>query len=174
MQYREFGKTDWQVSALGFGCMRLPTIDGKSENIDQEKVNHMIRRAVEAGVNYFDTAYVYHHQKSEIALGIALQGGYRERVRIATKSPIWLIDESDDFDRMLAEQLARLQTATIDFYLLHGLNKESWEKVQRLGLLDRAEAARADGRIRHLGFSFHDKLEVFTQIVDGYQAWDFC
>lgn len=174
MQYRKFGKIDWQVSALGFGCMRLPTIDGKSGNIDQEKTNAMIRRAVEGGVNYFDTAYVYHDQKSEIALGKALQGGLREQVRIATKSPVWLINETEDFDRMLNEQLERLQTQTIDFYLLHSLNKDSWEKVQRLGLLRRAEAAKADGRIRHLGFSFHDKNEVFTQIVDGYQAWDFC
>lgn len=174
MKYRKFGKIDWQVSALGFGCMRFPTIDGKSGNIDQEKTNAMIRRAVEGGINYFDTAYVYHDQKSEIALGKALQGGLRAQVRIATKSPIWLINETDDFDRMLNEQLERLQTSTIDFYLLHSLNKESWEKVQRLGLLQRAEAAKADGKIRHLGFSFHDKAEIFTQIVDGYHAWDFC
>lgn len=174
MQYRKFGKVDWLVSALGFGCMRFPTIDGKSGNIDQEKANAMIRRAVEGGVNYFDTAYVYHDQKSEIALGIALQGGLRDQVRIATKSPIWLINETEDFDRMLNEQLERLQTSTIDFYLLHSLNKESWEKIQRLGLLHRAEAAKADGKIRYLGFSFHDKAEIFTQIVDGYHAWDFC
>lgn len=174
MQYRKFGKIDWQVSALGFGCMRFPTIDGKSGNIDQEKANAMIRRAVEGGVNYFDTAYVYHDQKSEIALGIALQDGLRDQVRIATKSPIWLINETEDFDRMLNEQLDRLQTSTIDFYLLHSLNKESWEKIHRLGLLQRAEAAKADGKIRYLGFSFHDKAEIFTQIVDGYHAWDFC
>jgi len=174
MQYRKFGKIDWQVSALGFGCMRFPTIDGKSGNIDQEKTNAMIRRAVDGGINYFDTAYVYHDQKSEIALGKALQGGYRERVRIATKSPIWLINETEEFDRMLNEQLERLQTSTIDFYLLHSLNKESWDKIQRLGLLEHAEAAKTEGKIRHLGFSFHDKAEIFTQIVDGYHAWDFC
>jgi predicted aldo/keto reductase-like oxidoreductase len=174
MQYRKFGKLDWQASALGFGCMRLPTLDGKSSNIDQEKVTEMIRKAIETGVNYFDTAYVYHDQMSEVALGKALQDGYRERVRIATKSPIWLIKESADFDRLLDEQLQRLQTKTIDFYLLHALNHDSWEKVQQLGLLRRAEAAKADGRIRYLGFSFHDNLETFKQIVDGYDAWDFC
>jgi len=174
MQYRKFGKLDWQASALGFGCMRLPTIDGKTGNIDQEKATAMIRKAIEAGVNYFDTAYVYHDQMSEVALGKALQDGYRERVRIATKSPIWLINESADFDRMLDEQLERLQTKTIDFYLLHALNRESWAKIQKLGLLQRAEAAKADGRIRCLGFSFHDDLETFKQIVDGYEAWDFC
>lgn len=174
MQYRKFGKLDWQTSALGFGCMRLPTLDGKSGNIDQVKTDEMIHTAIEAGVNYFDTAYVYHDQMSEVALGKSLQGGYRERVKIATKSPIWLIKESADFDRLLDEQLKRLQTDTIDFYLLHALNRESWEKIQKLDLLRRAEAAKADGRIRYIGFSFHDNLETFKQIVDGYDAWDFC
>jgi predicted aldo/keto reductase-like oxidoreductase len=174
MQYRKFGKLDWQASALGFGCMRLPILDSKSGNIDQTKVNEMIHTAIAGGVNYFDTAYVYHDQMSEVSLGKALEGGYRERVHIATKSPIWLIKESADFDRLLDEQLQRLQTSTIDFYLLHALNRDSWTKVQQLDLLRRAEAAKADGRIRYTGFSFHDNLETFKQIVDGYDAWDFC
>jgi uncharacterized protein len=174
MQYRKFGKLDWQASALGFGCMRLPTLNGKSSHIDQEKVNEMVHCAIEAGVNYFDTAYGYHDQMSEVALGKALQDGYRERVRIATKSPIWLIKESADFDRLLDEQLRRLQTETVDFYLLHALNRDSWAKVQQLELLRRAETAKADGRIRSFGFSFHDNLETFKQIVDGYEDWDFC
>jgi predicted aldo/keto reductase-like oxidoreductase len=154
--------------------MRLPILDGKSSNIDQEKTTEMIRKAIEAGVNYFDTAYVYHDHMSEVALGKALQDGYRERVRIATKSPIWMIKESADFDRLLDEQLKRLQTDTVDFYLLHALNRDSWTKVQQLDLLRRGEAAKADGRIRRFGFSFHDNLEAFKQIVDGYDAWDFC
>ncbi len=174
MQYRKFGTLDWQVSALGFGCMRLPTTDGKAGNIDQEKVDEMIHTAVDAGVNYFDSAYVYHDQKSEIALGKALQGGYRERVRIATKSPVWMVKEPDDFDRFLDEQLARLQTDAIDFYLLHALDHERWTRIQELNLLKHAEKALADGRIRNLGFSFHDNLDVFKQIVDGYDAWNFC
>jgi len=174
MQYRKFGKIDWQPSALGFGCMRLPILDGKSSSIDQEKTDEMIHTAIAAGVNYFDTAYGYHEQMSEVALGKALQGGYREQVRIATKSPIWLINESADFDRLLNEQLQRLQTSYVDFYLLHALNRDSWAKVLKLDLLSRAEAAKADGRIRHLGFSFHDNLETFKQIVDGYTGWDFC
>lgn len=174
MEYRKFGKLDWQVSALGFGCMRLPTLDGKAGNIDQEKVDEMIHTAVEAGVNYFDSAYVYHDQKSELALGKALQGGYREKVRIATKSPVWMIKEADDFDRFLDEQLARLQTDAIDFYLLHALDHERWAQVQELNLLKHAEKALADGRIRNLGFSFHDNLDVFKKIVDGYDAWNFC
>jgi predicted aldo/keto reductase-like oxidoreductase len=174
MQYRKFGKLDWEVSALGFGFMRLPTIGGDAGKIDQEKATEMLRTAIDAGLNYVDTAYVYHNQTSETALGIALQDGYRDKVRIATKLPIWLVNESDDFDRMLDEELKRLQTGHVDFYLMHSLNKSTWEKVQKLGLLEKAEAEVKDGRIRTIGFSFHDKFEVFKQIVDGYDKWTFC
>jgi predicted aldo/keto reductase-like oxidoreductase len=174
MQYRKFGKLDWQVSALGFGCMRFPTIDGKAANIDQAKVDQMIHTAIDAGVNYFDTAYVYHEQKSEIALGKALAGGLRDKVRIATKFPVFIANSSDDFDRMLDEELERLQTDHVDFYLLHALSRITWEKVKILGFIQRAEKALADGRIKHLGFSFHDSLDIFKQIVDGYDAWTFC
>ena len=174
MQYRRFGTLDWNASVLGFGCMRFPTIEGDSGKIDQEKTNKMIWRAVDEGVNYFDTAYVYHQQQSEIALGTALTGGLREKVRIATKLPIWLVQQADDFNRMLDEELLRLQTDIIDFYLMHALDAASWEKVQRLGLLQKAEQAVADGRIGHVGFSFHDNLDVFKRIVDGYDYWTFC
>ena len=173
MQYRKFGKLDWQVSALGFGCMRLPIIGEDAGAIDQEKTNEMIRHAIDTGLNYVDTAYVYHNQKSEIALGKALQDGYREKVRIATKLPIWLVEKTEDFDRMLNEELMRLQTDHVDFYLMHSLDQGKWEKIHKLGLLKKAEAALADGRIRYLGFSFHDKLDVFKRIVDGY-PWTFC
>ena len=174
MQYRKFGNLEWEVSALGFGCMRLPIIDGDLANIDQEKTEEMIHTAIEAGVNYFDTAYPYHQQKSEIALGKALEGGYRERVRIATKSPIWMLDEGADFHRLLDEQLRRLQTDSVDFYLLHGLNRRFWAKAKKLDLLKEAEKALSEGKIKHLGFSFHDNLEIFKEIVDSYDAWDFC
>jgi predicted aldo/keto reductase-like oxidoreductase len=174
MQYRKFGKLDWQVSALGFGCMRLPVIDGNVANIDQERTTGLIRHAIDAGLNYVDTAYPYHEQKSEIALGIALQDGYRERVRIATKSPVWLIKQAEDFDAFLDEQLKRLQTSQVDFYLFHSLDRDKWKKIIDLHLLEKAESAMADGRIRYLGFSFHDNLEVFKEIVDGYAHWTFC
>lgn len=174
MQYRPFGKLDWKVSALGFGAMRLPIVDGKSSQIDQPKATEMIRHAIDNGLNYLDTAYVYHEQKSETAVGIALKDGYRERVKIATKLPIWLVKTTSDFDKMLNEQLERLQTDHIDFYLLHALNKDSWQKILDLKLIQQAEKALADGRIRHLGFSFHDKLETFKKIVDGYDKWTFC
>ncbi|MBI9050545.1 MAG: aldo/keto reductase [Anaerolineaceae bacterium] len=175
MQYRKFGKLDWQVSALGFGAMRLPTIDGVSGNIDQEKTAEMIHTAIEGGVNYFDTAYVYHDQKSEAALGKALQNGLRDKVRIASKSAIWLLNDGDGFQRMLDEQLERLQTDHIDFYLLHALSRNSFEnKVQKLDLIKESEKAIADGRIKHIGFSFHDNLDVFKEIIDFYDKWDFC
>jgi predicted aldo/keto reductase-like oxidoreductase len=174
MQYRKFGSLDWKASVLGFGCMRLPVVGGKPADIDQEQTTEMIRTAVDAGVNYFDTAYPYHEQRSEIALGKALAGGYRERVRVATKSPVWLIEKSDDYQRLLGQQLERLQMPYVDYYLFHALNRGSWEKIKRLDLLAEAEKALADGRIKNLGFSFHDNLSAFKEIVDGYDGWRFC
>ena len=174
MHYRQFGKLNEQVSALGFGCMRLPVIDGKSGNIDQAEASRMIRFAIDQGVNYIDTAYGYHERTSEIAVGNALLDGYRQKVNLATKLPVWLVNESADFDRLLNEQLGKLQTDHVDFYLMHALNHDSWKKVLDLNLLRHAEAALAGGRVRHIGFSFHDNLETFKQIIDGYDHWDFC
>lgn len=177
MKYREFGRLGWKVSALGFGCMRLPTVDGKpmSEKVDESKSMRMIRHAIDQGVNYIDTAYPYHNGKSEIVLGKILRDGYREKVRLATKSPMWLIKRSKDFDTYLDEQLERMKTDYIDFYLFHGLNKQRWsDVVLKHKLLERAESAIRDGRIRYLGFSFHDNYGTFKQIIDGYDGWDFC
>lgn len=174
MQYRKFGKLDWQPSALGFGVMRMPVIDGDSAKIEEVEATQMIRHAIDQGVNYIDTAYPYHQQQSEKFLGRALADGYRERVKLASKLPCWLVKTADDFDRLLNEQLERLKTDTIDFYLLHALNKDSWPKMRDLGVLKWAEGAIADGRIKHLGFSFHDSVEVFEEIVDAYDKWTFC
>ena len=174
MQYRTFGKLDWRPSALGFGAMRLPTIDGDPARIDEPEATRMIRHAIDHGVNYVDTAWPYHRSTSEPFLGRALRDGYRERVKLATKLPCWLVKEAADFDRFLDEQLARLQTDRIDFYLLHALDGERWPMIRDLGVLDWAERAMADGRIGHLGFSFHDKYEVFQEIVDAYDGWTFC
>ena len=174
MQYRPFGKLDWKVSALGFGAMRLPILENDSSKIDEAEAIRMIRYAIDEGVNYIDTAYPYHGGASEPLVGRALQDGYRERVRLATKLPIWLVESPADFDKFLNEQLTRLQTDHIDFYLLHGLNKTNWPKMQSLNVINWLEQARASGRIRHIGFSFHDSVDVFKQIVDGYDHWDFC
>jgi predicted aldo/keto reductase-like oxidoreductase len=174
MQYRTFGKLAWRPSALGFGAMRLPTIGGDPAQIDEPEATRMLRHAIDHGVNYVDTAYPYHRSTSEPFLGRALGDGYRGRVKLATKLPSWLVKEAADFDRFLNEQLARLQTATIDFYLLHALDAERWPKLRDLGVLAWAERALAAGRIGHLGFSFHDKYEVFQEIVDAYDGWTLC
>ncbi len=177
MMFRKFGKLDWKASALGFGCMRLPTTDGNpwSGSIDEKQAVRMIRYAVDHGVNYVDSAYGYHNGNSEIVAGKALKDGYRQRVKLATKSPLWLIQKPGDFDTLLNEQLKKLGTERIDFYLFHGLSKLRWENiVLKFSLLERAERAVQDGRISHLGFSFHDNYAAFKRIVDGYAKWTFC
>ena len=174
MLYRKFGKLDWKPSALGFGAMRLPTIEGDSAQIDEPLATRMVHYAIDHGVNYVDTAYPYHSGNSERFLSRALQDGYRERVKLATKLPMWQVEATEDFDRYLDEQLEKLQTDHIDFYLFHGLRKERWDAVRKLNILEEAEAAVADGRVRHLGFSFHDEFEVFKDIIDGYDGWTMC
>lgn len=177
MQYRNFGKLDWKVSALGFGCMRFPTEDGNrmSPKIVEAEAIRMVRHAIDNGVNYVDTAYPYHGGQSEVVLGKALRDGYREKVKVATKLPVWEVKSGADFDRLLNEQLVKLQTDHIDFYLLHALSRSRWtDIVLKHDLLKRAQAALADGRIRHLGFSFHDEYEGFEEIVNGSDLWSFC
>jgi len=173
MQYRTFGSLDWKPSALGFGVMRLPVTEGDPSKIDEPEATRMVRYAIDHGVNYVDTAYPYHKGNSELFLGRALQDGYRERIKLATKLPMWLLKTPEDFDRYLNEQLQKLQTTYIDFYLLHALNEKRWSTVLEFNVLESAEKAIADGRIRYLGFSFHDKYEVFKKIVDAYE-WTFC
>jgi predicted aldo/keto reductase-like oxidoreductase len=174
MQYRTFGQLDWKPSALGFGAMRLPILDNDHSQIDEAEATRMIRYAIDHGVNYVDTAYPYHRQNSELFLGRALQDGYRERIKLATKMPCWKIEAAADFDRYLDEQLEKLQTSFVDFYLLHSLDAGTWPKVRDLDVLGWAEKAIASGRIGHLGFSFHDKVEVFQEIIDASDLWTFC
>ena len=173
MQHRTFGKLDWKPSALGFGAMRLPILEDDSGKIDEALATRMIRTAIDAGVNYVDTAWPYHKGQSESLVGRVLQDGYRGKVKLATKMPCWLIESYEQFDVYLNQQLERLQTERIDFYLLHALNKTRWPQVRDLGVREWAEKAIASGRIGHLGFSFHDELPVFKEIVDAHD-WTFC
>jgi len=179
MQYREFGKIDFKPSALGFGAMRLPVLtdaDGRPEfkRIDYPAATAMLHRAIEGGVNYVDTAWMYHEDTCETWLGRALEGGYRERVKIATKMPVWNVKKPSDFDRILGVQLERLQEEHIDFYLLHSLDAAHWKNVVEQGQLAAAERALADGRIGHFGFSFHGTYEDFEEILAATDLWEFC
>src|SRR3990170_601450 len=174
MQYRKFGKPDWKVSALGFGAMRLPTLGGNQSNIDEPQAIQMIRYGIDHGINYLDTAYPYHNGNSERLVGKALKDGYREKIRLATKMPVRMVEKAEDFDRFFNEQLERLQVKNLDFYLLHGLRKESWPLVRDLGILKWAEKKMSQGYFNHLGFSFHDEYDVFKGILDDYSGWTFC
>jgi hypothetical protein len=170
MLYRTMPSTGDSLSALGFGCMRLPLKKGR---IDEPLAEAMIRRAVDAGINYFDTAAPYHGGASEPFLGRALEGRLRERVFVATKLPHWQVRTLRDMDRVLQVQLANLKTDRIDYYLIHNLNGASWTRAEGHGVTEFLDRAKADGRIRHAGFSFHGDKEGFKQIVDAYD-WDVC
>lgn len=179
MIYRKFGKTGLEVSALGFGCMRLPLAgaDGRFHEgdgeIDEQKASEILHWAIENGVNYVDTAYSYHDGNSERFLGRALKDGYREKVYLATKLPSWLVRTREDMDKYLNESLKRLQTEYVDFYLVHAVNILFWSKLIENGLFEFLDSAIADGRIRYAGFSFHDDLRLFKEVVDAY-SWSFC
>ncbi|PXV96148.1 hypothetical protein C8E03_101783 [Lachnotalea glycerini] len=174
MNYRKFGNIIDKISALGFGAMRLP-VTGEDKHIDEERAIEMIRYAIDQGVNYVDTAYPYHNGESEIVVGKALQDGYRKKTYIATKCPVWAIHQEEDFDKILEEQLMKLQVEKIDFYLLHALDKDRLEnKIKKYNLIEHMEKAREAGKISYIGFSFHDELSVFKEIVDFYDKWDFC
>ena len=179
MKYRKMGSLGWDVSALGFGAMRLPVDKVKDEKTGEMKVNikedeaiEMIRYAIDNGVNYIDTAYPYHDGESEVLVGKALQDGYREKVHLTTKLPMWLVKKTEDFDAFLNQQIQRLQTNP-DIYLFHGLNKGRIEKIKNLNLFEKMEQAKAKGLFKYIGFSFHDNFEVFKEIIDMYD-WDCC
>jgi hypothetical protein len=172
MQYRQFGRTRYWTSALGFGCMRLPrTADGA---IDEPAAHEMMGYALDHGVNYFDTAYRYHNGESERVVGRFLAQGNRHRVHLATKLPPNEVKEPADFDRLLNEQLAKLRTDYLDVYLIHGLRQERWEVVRDLGIREWLNGVKKSGRARAVGFSFHDSLDAFKSIIDSYDGWNVC
>jgi uncharacterized protein len=181
MLYRKLGRSDLTVSILGFGAMRLPIQGGTgsfldrldpNKSIDEDETIKMVKYAIDQGVNYFDTAYVYHGGKSETVLGRALKG-YRDKVVLATKLPLMRTEKQEDCDRFLDEQLKRLDTAYLDVYLLHGLNRQNWVKMKEWRIFEFLDQIRADGRARYVGFSFHDDAKIFKEIVDGYD-WMLC
>lgn len=174
MEYRLFDKIGKPVSLFGIGCMRLPTIKAGDKNIiDEAEAIRMIRYGIDHGVNYIDTAYPYHDGQSELVVAKALKDGYREKVFLATKSPVWMVNEYSDLERLLDEQLRKLETDCIDFYLLHAIGRDRWRKLQSINAMDFMEKAKKQGKIKHICFSFHDNAEAFREIIDGYD-WDMC
>lgn len=171
MEKRKLEKLGIETSLLGFGCMRFPqTAEGK---IDEPEAEKMLDKALASGINYIDTAYPYHNGESEPFVGRVLKKYDRSSFYLATKLPVWLVNTLEDVDRLFAEQLSRLQTDYIDFYLLHAMGKERWDKMRDLGVVKRLEELKAEGKIKNLGFSFHDSYEVFEEMIH-YRDWDFC
>ena len=179
MQYRRFGRLDWRASVLGFGAMRLPVLQDEHGELLHGKIDYpaataMLRYAIDHGVNYIDTAYVYHEGASETWLKHALADGYRDKVKISTKLPIWNVKTIADCDRLLDEQRQRLGVEQVDFYLLHDAGGDNWERVREVGILDWCDKILAAGLIGHIGFSFHGDLPLWTEVLDAYDNWTFC
>ncbi len=170
MQYRVVPKNGDKLSVLGFGCMRLPL---NWQAIDEPRAIKQIRLAIDNGVNYVDSAPPYHGGESEKVLGKALQDGYREKVKIATKLTPFMLNKAEDMQKMLNVQLQKLQTDHIDYYLLHGLDEGFWRKLQDFGVLNFLEKAKAEGKIVNMGFSFHGSLETFKEVIASHD-WVMC
>lgn len=158
------------TTLLGYGCMRFPTLDGKINEVEAEA---LLDKAYASGVNYFDTAYPYHNGESEPFVGRVLDKYPRESYFLATKLPLWQIETLDDAKRIFAEQLTRLHKDYIDFYLFHAFSRDKFIKMKELKVFEYLESEKAAGRIRYLGFSFHDSFDAFKEIIE-YRKWDFC
>lgn len=172
MRYRPMGQTGRMVSALGFGMLRLPMKDGK---VDFDQTVAMVHRAIEGGVNYIDTGRVYLGGQSELAVGKALAGGWRDRVYVTSKSPWWIMERPEDFEKFFDESRRAIGTDVIDFYHIHMIMHRGWStRVVSFRLIEKMEKLKAQGKIRYMGFSFHDSLRLFKQVVEATPAWDFC
>ena len=173
MQYRTMPNSSEKLSALGFGCMRLPTRIGAKgspiSTINKEEALRLIRLAIDNGVNYLDTAHMYHLGASENFLGeYALKDGYREKVNLATKLPCMFINKKTSIEEIFTKQLAKLQVEYFDYYLLHALDGKAWDKMLSFGIVEFMDRIRQQGKARHMGFSFHGTREDFKRIVDAY------
>ncbi len=173
MKYRTFPSTDCTVSTLGMGCMRLPTLATEGNPIDYPAAIELVRHAIDGGVTYVDTAYGYHNEDSERLVGEALKDGYREKVTLATKLPVWKVEKYEDMERLLDEQLAKLQQDHVDVYLLHAIDKARFDKMMELNVLNFLDEMVAKGKIRYPGFSFHGDAADFRAIIDAYD-WKVC
>lgn len=170
---RKFRNTNLEISLLGLGCMRFPTIkSGDKEIIDEVKSQEIVDYAYAHGVNYFDTAYPYHQGESEIFIGKALKKYPRDSFNLVSKLPIWLINEEADLEKYFNEQLEKCQTDYFDFYLCHALNAERFETIKKFSIFEFLCKKKEEGKIRHIGFSFHDTPQVLAEIASAY-PWDF-
>jgi hypothetical protein len=166
-------RIDWQVSALGFGCMRLPSKKKLFlKSIDEPEAIKTIRYAIDNGVNYIDTAYNYHLGKSEILVGKALKDGYRDKVHLVTKLPMFFVRSTGDVEKLCTKQLKKLQTDYLDLYLFHSMNRGHMMKLKELNLIPEMEKLKERGLIKHIGFSFHDDFATFKEMIDLYDGWD--
>ena len=173
MKYRTFEKTGEKISLLGFGAMRLPIISGNLLKINEKEAIQMIRSAIDRGINYVDTAYMNHDGASEVVVGKALKDGYREKVLVADKMPVWMAKTEEDVEKIFNDQLERLDVDCIDMYLVHNINSAVWQRALKFNTLAFLEKKKAEGKIKHIGFSFHDEFEVFEEVIKAY-PWDFC
>lgn len=167
MIYRKI-KTGIEPSILGLGCMRLPVVDGDYGKINEAEAIHMIRYALDNGINYIDTAYPYHEENSETLVGKALRDGYRDKAILVSKSPVWKVEKYQDFEKYLDEQLEKLQTSYLDIYLLHALNKKRWTAIEALGCLTFLDEMIKKGKIKAAAFSIHDDYDCFKTIINAY------
>lgn len=170
MNYREFNKDGARVSLLGYGAMRFPT--DENGNIDRERAKKLIDTAYAAGVNYYDTAFMYHGGKSEEFLADALADYPRESYFLADKMPMWMAKDAQDIDRIFEQQLSKCKTDYFDFYLVHAVNKNVIETFEKYGAYEKLAARKRAGRIKRLGFSFHDSVAVLEGFLDAHD-WDF-
>lgn len=172
MKYSNFINKNTNPSRLGFGLMRLPIIENDNGQINYKESRNLVEKSLELGINYFDTAYVYHERQSEIFAGEIFKD-IRDKVYLATKLPVWKVEKPGDFEYILDAELTKMQTEYIDFYLLHALDKERFQMVKDHHIYESLVKAKNDGKVRYIGFSFHDDLDTFKEIIDTYE-FDFC